>query len=737
MNTCPACGKELGAEAIQGACPACLMKVGLGSGPGAEPVAAQPLLTPADLAEYFPQLEILECLGRGGMGVVYKARQPRLNRLVALKILAPERAQDPAFAGRFEKEAQALAQLSHPNIVTLHEFGQADGLFYFIMEFVDGVNLRQAMKAGRFTPEQALAVVPPVCEALQYAHNHGIVHRDIKPENLLLDKEGRVKIADFGLAKMLGAGASGVGLAESQPAGTPQYMAPEQQHTPQLVDSRADIYSLGVVLYEMLTGELPTDKLQPPSRKVQIDVRLDEIVLRALEVKPESRYQTAGEFRTQVETVASTSVSKKPAAANSGTSSPQVLKSSRSTIATPEHMATWWGKYVNLFSGKGRITLEEHQLTYSDYEAVTEIPLNSIRDLSIGRYSLWAKPTGLNFIRVTFEDGGQLRSLCFMPHESGLHLTSDANLIVAEWFDAIRGAIITLTGRAPTTGPAERGGKPLSVRSVSRLIYVAPLLCFLVLLATLGANHRWLSFAAFAVVGILCVILLPMWLRRDLRRWSTAPAGSAASRGPGSPWWTLALILAVYGGFGLEYTKHIVRQGAGFWVPEAMSAALSHRPESTVPLIVGTVWLWILCLRMPLPTSRPAYLKRLLGLKIVPALAIVVLLRTYLVQPFSVPTDSAAPEIPRGSHILVWKFYDNFARGDMIAYCHTGKTFVGRVVSATDTTVTVSRNGQPDAPVQRPCIEGKVISVYWRAVNKSSASQVLVDETLEQPKRLK
>ena len=282
------------------------MKVGLGSAPGVEPIVGQPLLTPEELAVHFPQLEILECLGRGGMGVVYKARQPRLNRLVALKILAPERAKDPAFAGRFENEAQALAQLSHPNIVTLYEFGQADGLFYFIMEFVDGVNLRQAMKAGRFTPEQALAVVPPVCEALQYAHNHGIVHRDIKPENLLLDKEGRVKIADFGLAKMLGAGASPVGLAESQPAGTPQYMAPEQQTAPQQVDSRADIYSLGVVLYEMLTGELPGKPLEPPSHKVQIDVRLDAVVLRALEKQPALRYQQVSDVKTMVETIAST-----------------------------------------------------------------------------------------------------------------------------------------------------------------------------------------------------------------------------------------------------------------------------------------------------------------------------------------------------------------------------------------------------------------------------------------------
>src|SRR5204862_3600244 len=199
-------------------------------------------------------------------------------RLVALKLLAPERVADVKFAERFTHEAQALAILNHPRIVTIYDFGQAGGFYFLLMEFVDGVNLRQAMKTGRFTPEQALAVVPPVCEALQYAHEHGIVHRDIKPENLLLDKEGRVKIADFGIAKILGAESSGVGLSESQPPGTPQYMAPEQKEH-RVTDHRADIYSLGVVLYEMLTGELPTDKLPAPSRRVQVDVRIDEIVL--------------------------------------------------------------------------------------------------------------------------------------------------------------------------------------------------------------------------------------------------------------------------------------------------------------------------------------------------------------------------------------------------------------------------------------------------------------------------
>ncbi len=264
------------------------------------PVTAAPAPTLDEIATAFPELEVLEMIGRGGMGVVYKARQKSLNRLVALKLLAPERADDPQFAARFEKEALALAALNHPNIVTVHQSARAGGFYFLLMEFVDGVNLRQAMRAGRFTPEQALAIVPPVCEALQYAHDHGIVHRDIKPENLLLDREGRVKIADFGIAKILGADAT---ETISQPAGTPRYMAPEQGSGDARVDHRADIYSLGVVLYELLTGELPSAKLEPPSRRVQIDVRLDEVVLRALNEKPELRWQTAAEFQTGVETV--------------------------------------------------------------------------------------------------------------------------------------------------------------------------------------------------------------------------------------------------------------------------------------------------------------------------------------------------------------------------------------------------------------------------------------------------
>jgi tRNA A-37 threonylcarbamoyl transferase component Bud32 len=260
-----------------------------------------------EVAAHFPQLEIIECLGRGGMGVVYKARQPKLDRLVALKVLAREKERDPHFAERFQREARALARLNHPNIVAVYDFGETGGLYYLLMEFVDGVNLRQLMRGGKMTPEEALGVVPPICEALQYAHKQGIIHRDIKPENILLDKQGRVKIADFGIAKLLDTeGLAEPFTADQQAVGTPHYMAPEQVEKPKSVDHRADIYSLGVVFYEMLTGELPLGKFAPPSQKVRIDVRLDEVVLHALEKDPARRYQQVGEVKTDLDTIANT-----------------------------------------------------------------------------------------------------------------------------------------------------------------------------------------------------------------------------------------------------------------------------------------------------------------------------------------------------------------------------------------------------------------------------------------------
>jgi serine/threonine protein kinase len=300
-NQCSVCGCALPA-APGGLCPRCLLGRLVVPTQARDGVEAGEPFSIEELAPSFPQLEILECLGRGDMGVVYKARQKSLNRVVALKLIAPERAGDGEFARRFEKEAQVLAALNHPHIVAVYDFGQAGGFYFLLMEYVDGINLRQLLASRRLSPDEALSIVPPVCEALQCAHAMGIVHRDIKPENLLLDRQGVVKIADFGVAKMIASGEDmDFNVAQASMAfGSADYAAPEQKDAATL-DHRADIYSLGVVLYEMLTGDRPGKSWEPPSRRVRVDIRIDQIVLRALEQSPERRFATAEEFRTQVE----------------------------------------------------------------------------------------------------------------------------------------------------------------------------------------------------------------------------------------------------------------------------------------------------------------------------------------------------------------------------------------------------------------------------------------------------
>ena len=293
-RSCGDCGAGLPPNSDQ--CPACLLRLGLHT-PGNK--KAVPI---SELAVLFPQLEILDILGEGGMGVVYLARQRKLERLVALKILPRELAADPAFADRFLREAQALARLQHPNIVSLYDFGEAGGYYFLVMEYADGLNLRQILLRGDLKPREALAIVPQICEGLQYAHETGVIHRDIKPENVLVDRSGRVKITDFGLAKILDqAGPSVTITGTGQVMGTPQYMAPEQLANSN-VDHRADIYSLGVVFYELLTGNLPRGRFELPSRRIDVDVRLDEVVLRALEQDPDLRYQHARELKTDVAT---------------------------------------------------------------------------------------------------------------------------------------------------------------------------------------------------------------------------------------------------------------------------------------------------------------------------------------------------------------------------------------------------------------------------------------------------
>jgi tRNA A-37 threonylcarbamoyl transferase component Bud32 len=526
--------------------------------------AAIPALTPDELAPHFPQLEIIECLGRGGMGVVYKARQKSLNRIVALKLLAPERADDPQFAVRFEKEAQALAALNHPNIVAIHDFGQAGGYYFLLMEFVDGVNLRQLLQTKRLTAKEALSIVPPVCDALQCAHDHGIVHRDIKPENLLMDKSGMVKIADFGIAKIVTDPTDHCELSHSA-QGTPDYAAPEQQNG--TADHRADIYSLGVVLYEMLTGERPNENITPPSKRVQVDIRIDEIVLRALEKTPELRFATAADFRTQV-------------------------------VAATSH-----GDPIQVSDGTNQLF-------------------------------------SLKVIGAVI-----------------LVLAGFAIFDPREW----RGnAIVTMCGLAGI------------------------------------AFFQFLAWTAKKKSGPV-----PM------------PTGAIQSHSRWQGWdvWLIALCLVTFGSLWLYRLSEARLYRTGLNASDIVLPSVL----ATVVLLAGAAFLYMLAKNIPTAANtRAESWKRKLGRSVVPTIAVVMLLRTFVIQPFVVPNNSMSPEITKGSRILVWKLTSTYAPGDIVVYRHEDKVWVARVTQVVPTMLTLQKNSTPNSEVPRETVIGKVISVFWR-----------------------
>jgi serine/threonine protein kinase len=262
---------------------------------------------PEQLSAHFEDLEVLEWIGAGGMGTVYKARQLTLDRIVALKILPQRLASDPILQERFEREARLLARLHHPNIVTIFEAGTAGPLSYILMEYVPGENLRQAARQGRFTPEEAIALTRDLCEPLQFAHAQGVLHRDIKPENILLTPGGGIKVADFGIATLLGETFTESSQLTQQNAalGSPRYMAPEQFHSANDTDPRADVYALGVVLYELLTNQLPTGQFDPPSKLANVDPRVDSVVLGALTNDRDQRTSSVAELQRQLDAILS------------------------------------------------------------------------------------------------------------------------------------------------------------------------------------------------------------------------------------------------------------------------------------------------------------------------------------------------------------------------------------------------------------------------------------------------
>ncbi len=464
IMACPKCGATISADAPQGLCPKCLLQQASfpteatsGGRQRPEPPAVEAV------SAAFPHLEILGLIGRGGMGFVFKARQPKLDRLVALKILAETLSADSSFAERFTREGRALARLNHPNIVTIHDFGQAGAFFYLLMEFVDGVNLRQAMQARQVTSAEALAIVPQICEALQYAHSEGILHRDIKPDNILLDAKGRVKIADFGIAKLLNETSGQDSLTGSGATlGTVHYMAPEQIERPNEVDHRADIYSLGVVFYEMLTGELPIGRFPAPSEKSSVDPRLDKVVFKTLAKEPAKRPQSAGELGTEVQTISHSGEPRR----GEGQRAPHTVRVSRCYISTPEHLRTWFGRLL-LYTGRGHLRLEAEHLVWT-HEHVPEItlPLAAITGLTLAEFPRFSKPTGLNYIAVTWRDGAEARRIFLVPNNGPFNFTWTTNQVVHDWFSAIQERVSALTGRVPPS--TKEDSEPLPGAQIPR-----------------------------------------------------------------------------------------------------------------------------------------------------------------------------------------------------------------------------------------------------------------------------
>ncbi len=274
------------------------------------------------------QFRIVEKIGKGGMGAVYKAEQPDMNRYVAIKILHSRYLSRSDLVSRFRREARAMSQLSHPNTARVFLYGQLDdGACYFVMEHLVGHNLAQIVRAeGAMEPKRAIRIMTQVCSALEEAHQAGIVHRDLKPENIFLTAQGGIrdfpKVLDFGLAKVTERQMRPGSMVLTQQGmvfGTPEFMSPEQAHGKTL-DARSDIYSLGIILYELLTGKLPFDAKQP-IEYIQLHVNatpiplserrpgaafppgLEGVVMAALAKKPEQRYASAAEFAAALESV--------------------------------------------------------------------------------------------------------------------------------------------------------------------------------------------------------------------------------------------------------------------------------------------------------------------------------------------------------------------------------------------------------------------------------------------------
>jgi serine/threonine protein kinase len=270
----------------------------------------------AELIPLFPGYEIQGLIATGGMGAVYRALQKSLDRVVAIKILPKELSRDAAFCAGFEAEAKAMARLNHPNLIGVYDFGEVNGMLFIIMEYVAGKSLYHYAYGKTLDPSEVVRLVTGICHGLAHAHENGIIHRDIKPSNILLDLYSLPKIGDFGLARPVERK-----IEEGEEIfGTPHYTAPEVVSHPHSVDFRADLFSVGVLLHELLTGKLPADDPRPASLICRCHLRFDEIIRRATNPLPAARYSSATEMANDLLAI---SPSQGPRVARAGSPSVQ------------------------------------------------------------------------------------------------------------------------------------------------------------------------------------------------------------------------------------------------------------------------------------------------------------------------------------------------------------------------------------------------------------------------------
>ncbi len=773
-SLCPQCGSRLPADAPQGLCPACLMAAAaLDTEADTQPLgAARELPTLAEVAAAFPDLEVQELIGQGGMSVVYRARQPRLERVVALKILPKDLAATPGFPQRFTREGRVLARLTHPNIVTVHDFGESGGFYFLLMEYVDGVNLRQAMRAGRFTPEQALEVVPVLCAALQHAHGEGVLHRDIKPENILLDAKGRVKIADFGIAKIIGENADAMLLTQSGARlGTAPYMAPEQIEQPATVDHRADIYSLGVVFYEMLTGELPLGRFAAPSERAAVGSQVDAVVFRALEKERGRRQQSAGEFKTQIEGLGSG--------------------------APPAAVALAWRH--DSFEYKSKRTLLGMPLLHV---TAGSDPLTGQRRVARGFFAFGDTAIGV------VACGGYARGLvAFGGCAVGGIAIGGVSLGVLSWGAVALALVLAFGGLA--VGPLATGGLAVGWQAMGAVAagwhaIGATVFAQHGMGGTVHAPHvfkamseapaalRWLaSISGWTMLGtflwlplMLPPMLVPWWARKQLE---ARAAGRQADTRAGRVFWIIpaaaglcmavvALVLALQSAAGKEHQFMIspvvvsllglaiaalnvplilhmvppnrfygIRLRASFqsaqrwyevneyggrlfagWGTFLMAAGLCGffiLPKYQDLFIPAIVALSMLCVFLPvaqtlwwvhrrLPVQGPPPRSRHRDFfwgKALAAIGIAFFLRTFVLQAFVAWGQSMAPEVPPNTWVLAWKLVPKFAAGDFITYDHEDKTYLGRVTRVEENRLWITRNNTPELAVDMQRVSGRLV----------------------------